>query len=939
MLARMWNARGSRVVPFAVVLAACGGPRSPAPAGPGPGPAPGPSGGSGEPAISVTPPAPAPPPAPALPAFRLDRSVLPSQYALELTLDPTQEEFTGTITIDAELTRATQDLRLHGKQLTIDRATITPVVQGAFVAGPATGAQTATVTSDGDFLHLATARAMGPGRVTIRVDFRGRAPVSLSEQEGLFRQTDGGETYLYSQFEAIGARRAFPCFDEPSFKVPWQLTLHVPKGMVALSNTPIAREEDDGALHTVVFARTRPLPSYLVALAVGRFDVVDLGTAGVNHTPMRLAVPRGRAGETGYAKKVSGELLAGLERYLGMPYPYDKLDSVAIPTFLGAMENPGMITYAAKIILARPDEESITFQQGYASIAAHELAHQWFGDLVTMSWWDDIWLNESFADFMADRVVDDWQPRWGVRLHRLQEAQGAYAADSLISARKIHNPIRAEDDIVGAFDSISYAKGGAVLAMFEAFVGRDVFRKTLHDYLSAHAWGNATSQDFIDALAAGSRPEISTSFASFLDQGGIPMVTLDLACSGDQAELVLAQERFLPIGSQGSADQTWSIPMCVARPGAAAGAGGAAPGAGGAAALREQCFVFAGKSARVPLDGAGCPAWVDGNPGGRGYYRVRYAGERGRELLASTAIDSVSRAAALFNLRAMVDGGQVPMSELLAALPAVAADRNPEILDVALELALGIDPYVADADRAAYVAFLGDSFRAAARAAGWKPHRDESATLAALRPRLLAAAALVAQDPALIAQARKLAAAYVRKPSSMDPELAAVALAAATHAGDGALARKLDGAFAKTRDHNLRAALLAGMVMAKDPAVRAKALARMATGELTLEELFTLIFTASADPASRAETYAFISGHVDEVLAALPFLIRPAIVRVSGFFCDEQHRAELDTLFRPKVEGLPGGAKELAEASEHLDVCIAKRNAVAADVAGFLRKR
>ncbi len=386
------------------------------------------------------------------------------------------------------------------------------------------------------------------------------------------------------------------------------------------------------------------------------------------------------------------------------------------------------------------------------------------------------------------------------------------------------------------------------------------------------------------------------------------------------------QERFLPIGSRGSVDQTWTIPMCVATPGAAG-------------APVTQCFLFAGKSQRVALTAPGCPAWIDGNTGGHGYYRVRYGAGLGAKLLAATAIDSVSRAAALFNLRAMVDGGQQPMSDLLAVIPEVAKDKSPELLDVALSLALSIGPYVDDAQHAAYLRFLGKSFGGPARMLGWRPHKDEAAVIGTMRPNLLGVAAMLAQDPALVAQAKKLAAAYLKKPSSLDPGLATVALATATHAGDDALARRLDGIFAKTQDHNLRAALLVGMALAKDPAVRTKAFARLATGELTLEELFTVIFTAAGDPVSHDEVYGFVTAHLDEVIAALPFLVRPAIVRLAGFYCDADHRQELDTVFRPKVASLPGGDKELGETIEAMDLCIAKRAAVGPDVAAFLGKR
>jgi len=883
------------------LMVACGGGRAPQAVAP-----PGDPGEPVAPAGDVD--AAAPPMAAAEPTLRLDGSVTPTAYAVELTLDPARDDFAGVITIDATLARATETIWLHGKQLTIDAATV--------------GGQPATATLAGEFLRLQLPAAVGPGATRLELRYRGALPTD--EMEGLFRQRENGRTYLYSQFEPTGARRAFPCFDEPAFKVPWQVTLHVPKGMVALGNTPIEREADDGPLHTVVFAPTRPLPSYLVAVAVGPFELIDLGVAGRNRTPLRLAVPAGRAADTRWAKQVTGHLLEHLEAYLDMPFPYPKLDSVAVPTFLGAMENPGLITYAEQLILAAPSEQSFAFERGYASVAAHEMAHHWFGDLVTMRWWDDIWLNESFADFMADRAVDDWQPTWGTRMHRLEEAQGAFAADALVSARKLHNPITRHEDILGVFDSISYAKGGALLAMFEAWVGRDTMRKVLHDYLTAHAWGNASSQDLIDALAAGSQPAVSRAFASFLEQGGIPMVTLDLRCDGDRAALVLGQARFLPIGSTGQAAQRWSVPMCVDVP--------------QAGKVATQCFLFDAATATVPLTAPGCPAWVDGNAGGRGYYRVKYAGDLGGRLLAAPELDAVARAAALFNLRAMVDGGHAPMDGLLAALPAVAAARDRELVAAALELATSIGPYVDDALEPNYQRFLARTFGGPARALGWTPKRGEPADAATLRPKLLAVAALIGQDPALVASAKQQAARYLRDKRAMDPQLATLALATATRAGDP-LARKLGAAFARSTDHPQRAALLAGMVMATDPKVRDAAVAQLGGGELTVEELIGMVLTAATTTASKAVVYDYITAHLDATMATLPFLVRPAVVRFAQFYCDAAHRQQLDELFAPKVGPLPGGEKELGEAREAIDVCIAKRAALGPAVSAFLGKQ
>ena len=272
----------------------------------------------------------------------------------------------------------------------------------------------AAAAAGSDFVRLTFQRNLSPGRWIVSLEYRGH--VDLKDTEGLFRQREGDDWYVFSQFEAISARRAFPCFDEPAFKVPWQLVLHVPKNLVAVSNTPVLSETDEaGGTKKVVFARTKPLPSYLIALGVGPFDVVPAGTAGRNKVPIRMIVPKGRGAETRWAAESTGPILDLLERYFDTPYPYEKLDHLVIPQTVGfgAMENPGLVTYVSTYLLAKPADETIRFRRHYASVCAHETAHQWFGDYVTMAWWDDVWLNEAFATWMGDKIIGRWKPEWG----------------------------------------------------------------------------------------------------------------------------------------------------------------------------------------------------------------------------------------------------------------------------------------------------------------------------------------------------------------------------------------------------------------------------------------------------------------------------------------------------------------------------------------------
>ncbi|MFD2271936.1 M1 family metallopeptidase [Undibacterium arcticum] len=311
---------------------------------------------------------------------------------------------------------------------------------------------------------------------------------------------DGDHWYVYSQFESTSARRAFPCFDEPQWKTPWTLALTVKRDHVAVTNMPSISEENVGTdMKRIRFAPTLPLPSYLIALGVGPFDVVDGGTAGMNKTALRYITPKGRAAEAAYAAKVTPEILHLLEDYFGRPYPYAKLDSMAIPITVnfGAMENAGLITYRSNILLHPADREDERAQRRYVSIAAHEMAHQWFGDLVTMAWWNDLWLNESFATWMSRKVTEKFNPAWDAQAQREDERINAIHTDRLASTRQIRQTIAKPDDLANAFDGITYDKGGAVLSMFESWLGEQRFRDGVRHYLKQHEHGNATAEDFL----------------------------------------------------------------------------------------------------------------------------------------------------------------------------------------------------------------------------------------------------------------------------------------------------------------------------------------------------------------------------------------------------------------------------------------------------------
>ena len=453
------------------------------------------------------------------PKLRLPDDVRPVKYAADLTLVPGDRTFSGVIDIDVDLAKPASLIWLNSTELTIRQATI--------ASQPA-----AIEPGNDDFVGLRAAKILSPGPARIHIVYQGK--INQKGSAGIFEGLDNKQPYLFTQFESIDARRAFPCFDQPDLKTPWQITVHVPKEHAAVSNTsPVSETDEPNGMKKVVFAPTRPLPSYLVAIAVGPFDFVDAGKAGKNHIPVRIVTPKGKANQAKYAAEVTATIIDRLENYFGIPFPFEKCDNVAIPlTFgFGAMENVGMVTYAQNLILSDPAIDTEQRQRTYAGVAAHELAHQWFGDLVTLAWWDDTWLNEAFATWTSAKILAEWKPEWQSRLSDLDGKFGAMGEDSLVAARKIRQPILTKDDISNAFDGITYQKGASVIRMFESWVGEKKFQSGVTAYLKRYSYKNARVSDFLDSIAATGQPQLTRAFSTYLEQPGFPLISVNLNCT------------------------------------------------------------------------------------------------------------------------------------------------------------------------------------------------------------------------------------------------------------------------------------------------------------------------------------------------------------------------------------------------------------------------
>jgi alanyl aminopeptidase len=849
------------------------------------------------------------------PRLRLPDGVVPRRQAVRLRLTPGDPAFSGDSQIEVEIQRPAQVLWLHAAGLIVDRAELR--------AGGNTVALRPLTA--GEFLGLQADRPLPPGPARLELTFRGT--LLTRDDRGVYREQERGQWYVFTQFEATDARRAFPCFDEPSYKIPWKLTLDVPAGQRAFANTPQTGESvlEEGT-RRVTFAESRPLPSYLVAFAVGPFEVVDVPAAGRKPTAIRLIVPAGGAPETGYAVKTTGEVLQRLEEYFAIPYPYEKLDHVAVPQKGGAMENPGLVTYSTTLMLGRTGERNIRFERGYLSVAAHELGHMWFGDLVTTGWWDDIWLNEAFASWISSKIVNGWHPEWGGDVQSVQGRNAVMEADALSSARRIRQPIESSHDIANAFDGITYDKGESVIAMFEAYLGPERFRAGIRRYLERHADGNASARDFLGEIGdAEPGQSLGRAFSTFLDQPGFPLVTARLDCqAGQPARLHLEQQRYRPRGSS-AAPQLWQIPLCARWP------------------QGRACTLLTGPSGDLPLTGtSGCPEWVLPNAGAIGYYRVKYQGELLHQLLGGGGpqLTVAERVGVLGDVAALVSSGELPYEQALELVPPLAQDPSRHIVSAAGRLLGGMsDHLVPDDLRPNYIRFIRRVFGARARKLEWEAQPSDDDDTRLLRAQLVPAFADRGDDAGLVASARTLVQRWLGDRKSLPPDLVGPVLQTAAQRGDQALWTALAEAARREKDRRDRGRMLAALGAFRDPTLVAQSLELALGDAFDPRESLPLILGPAGYRGTRQLAYDFVKAHYDQITARLPQDWGGALARVGAGFCDPDHRADLERFFSPRTSKVSGGPRQLARTLEGIDLCVAARAVQQDSVAAFLRRQ
>lgn len=627
---------------------------------------------------------------------RLADDVVPTRYTLNLTLDPSKDTFEGTVIIDLKVQRPTVEFRMHADGPKITAAML---LAGGGVPKFKERKRYDVRVEQGKNGGLAvrSKTPIQPGAAQLKLTFTAPLPETPT---GIYRVKSGADWYAFTQFEPLEARRAFPCFDQPEFKTPFDTTLRVKKGDLPLTNGPESSRRNDGPYTVVSFAPTLPIPTYLVAFAVGPFDVVE-APAQKGLPKIRTITTRGKGKLATWANVTTAKALLALQDYFGEPYPYAKLDQVAVPNFAsGAMENVGLVTYRERLLLLGDGKDAPPTSKMWATVViAHELGHMWFGNKVTLAWWNDIWLNEAFATWISFKITQTIAPEFEAPLALSSSILRTMSWDAQAASRAIRQPIAHGGDVYNAFDPITYRKGAGVLTMLEAWLGEDTFRTAVRAYIAAHAHGIATTPDLLAALTKTSGKDVSGVVAKFLDQPGTPLVSVKLKCdAGAAPTLALAQTRYLPAASKTAKGDPWRIPMCV-RFGTKGGPQGGT----------RHCTEFSGPTGTITLPTKTCPTWVHPNDQERGYYRWSLEPKLLLALLGPHrgSLTVVEKAAMANHLVALLESNtpaaaMVAVPAMIKALKALSKETHQQVVKSLVAPLMMLARHVPEEQRAAF---------------------------------------------------------------------------------------------------------------------------------------------------------------------------------------------------------------------------------------------
>jgi len=830
-------------------------------------------------------------------AQRLPETARPENYKLTFTPDLENAKFEGDETLTVRVLKPTSEITLNAVDIDFHNVTIT--------SGSATQQAKVTPEKDNEMVVLSVEKPLAAGPASIHITYSG---ILNDEMRGLYLgKDDHGRKYAATQFEATDARRAFPSFDEPEYKATFDITAVANKGEVAISNYKVVSDTPGpGDKHTVKFATTAKMSSYLAALIVGHFEYVEGSVDGI---PIRVYSTPGKKDMGKFALDAAEHIVAYYDKYFGIKYPYGKLDLVGLPDFsAGAMENIGCITFREVILLIDEKEGSVDLKKEIASVTSHEIAHMWFGDLVTMKWWDDVWLNEGFATWASSKPVKQWKPEWNFDLDDVSSTGGTLNVDALDNTHPIHQAAETPAQIMELFDGISYGKAAAVLRMLESYLGEETFRAGVKAYVNQHAYANATAADFWDAQAKTSKKTVDKIMPTWVKQAGEPIVQVKAQCSGNTTSVNLSQRRYYFDRSKFESpnEQLWQIPVCFK--------GSASTGAPKCELMtkREETFT-------VPA----CSTWVLANAGASGYYRVGYEPEAVRALArdAETKLTPAERISLQNDIWASVRVGREPVGDYLAFAQGLQPDRNRAVLEDVLGRLDYIREYlVNENDSDSFRAWLRQFLTPAMHEVGWQPKPGESDEQRTLRSRLFTALGQDARDPETIEHAEKIADQALADPSSVDHQLARSALTVAAANGDAAFYDKLMTALKNAKSPEQYYAYFFTLPQFRDPKLLERTLEFAVSPDVRSQDTLQLISSVLDNPDGQKLGWEFVRQHWSEVEKAGGPFASAQIVGATSNFCDAGMRDEMTEFFNTRK--VAAAERAYRQSIERINNCI-----------------
>jgi len=830
-------------------------------------------------------------------AQRLPENARPENYKLSFTPDLDKATFEGDETISLRLLKPGSEITLNAVDIDFHDVIIT--------SGGATQKAKVTPEKEKEMVVLSVEKPLAAGPATVHITYSG---ILNDEMRGLYLgKDDHGRKYAASQFEATDARRAFPSFDEPDYKATFDITAVADKGLVAISNQKIVSDTPGpGDKHSVRFATTAKMSSYLAALVVGNFEYVEGESDGI---PIRVYSTPGKKEMGTFALDVASNVLKYYDHYFGIKYPYGKLDLIGLPDFsAGAMENTGCITFREVILLIDEKQGSVGLKKEIASVIAHEMAHQWFGDLVTMKWWDDIWLNEGFATWMSSKPIESWKAGWNFNLDDVSDTAGTLNLDSLANTRPIHQAAETPAEIQELFDGIAYGKAAAVLRMLESYLGEETFRAGVNAYLQQHRYANATAGDFWDAQAKTSKKPVDSIMPTWVKQPGVPILNVKTQCSGSSTNVTLTQQRYYYDRSKFEAanDQLWLIPLCLR---------------GSANGKEAKCELMTKKEETLTLPG--CSTWVLTNAGATGYYRTAFSADAVRALAtdAETKLTPAERITVANDIWASVRVGRQPVGDYLAFARGLQPDRNRAVVEDLLGGLHSIGEYlVSDGDRDEYRNWLRQYLTPAMKDVGYEPkpgERDEQRTL---RSRLFDALGYDARDPETLEEARTIADKALADPASIDTEMAGGAFALAALNGDSAFYDRVMAATKNPKSPELYYTYLFTLPRFSDPKLLQRTLDFAISPEVRSQDSLRVITTVMRNPAGRDLAWDFVRSHWDAVAKAGGPFASAAVVGATSVFCDTGMRDQVMEFF--STHKVAAAERTYKQSIERINNCV-----------------